>query len=61
MPPTDSMENCAALLHEGVSMSDRIGQQLGNYRLTEWVQPVAWIEWVNDLGDPIRYMAKEIR
>ena len=21
----------------------------------EWVQPVAWIEWVNDMGVPIRY------
>ena len=27
----------------------------------EWVQPVAWIEWVNDLGVPIRYMAHDIR
>jgi len=27
----------------------------------EWVQPVAWIEWVNDLGDTIRYMAQDIR
>ncbi len=27
----------------------------------EWVQPVAWIEWVNDLGVPIRYMAQDIR
>ena len=29
--------------------------------LDEWVQPVAWIEWVNDLGDTIRYMAQDIR
>lgn len=27
----------------------------------EWVQPVAWIEWVNGLGDTIRYMAQDIR
>ena len=27
----------------------------------EWVQPVAWIEWVNALGDTIRYMAQDIR
>jgi len=27
----------------------------------EWVQPVAWIEWVNALGVTIRYMAKDIR
>ena len=27
----------------------------------EWVQPVAWIEWVNVLGVPIRYMAQDIR
>jgi hypothetical protein len=27
----------------------------------EWVQPVAWIEWVNDIGVPIRYMAYDIR
>jgi hypothetical protein len=27
----------------------------------EWIQPVAWIEWINDLGVPIRYMAKDIR
>ncbi len=27
----------------------------------EWVQPVAWIEWVNDLGVPIRYLAQDIR
>ena len=27
----------------------------------EWVQPVAWIKWVNDLGVPIRYMAHDIR
>jgi hypothetical protein len=26
----------------------------------EWVQPVAWIEWVNDLGVSIRYMAQDI-
>jgi hypothetical protein len=29
--------------------------------LDEWVQPVAWIEWVNDLGDTIRYMTQNIR
>jgi hypothetical protein len=27
----------------------------------EWVQPVTWIEWVNDMGVPIRYMAQHIR
>ena len=27
----------------------------------EWVQPVAWIEWVNDRGVPIRYLAQDIR
>jgi len=27
----------------------------------EWIQPIAWIEWINDLGVPIRYMAKDIR
>ena len=27
----------------------------------EWMQPVAWIEWVNDLGDTIRYLAQDIR
>ncbi len=27
----------------------------------EWLQPVAWIEWVNDLGFPIRYLAHDIR
>ena len=27
----------------------------------EWVQPVAWIEWVNDLGVSIRYLAQDIR
>jgi hypothetical protein len=27
----------------------------------EWVQPVAWIEWINDLGVPIRYMAQDIQ
>jgi len=27
----------------------------------ERVQPVAWIEWVNALGDTIRYMAQDIR
>jgi hypothetical protein len=27
----------------------------------EWVQPVAWIEWVNALGVTIRYMARDIR
>ena len=27
----------------------------------EWVQPVAWIEWINDLGVSIRYMAQDIR
>ena len=27
----------------------------------EWLQPVAWIEWIHVLGVPIRYMAKDIR
>jgi len=27
----------------------------------EWVQPVAWIEWVNSRGVLIRYMAQDIR
>ncbi len=27
----------------------------------EWIQPVAWIEWMNDVGVPIRYMAQDIR
>ena len=27
----------------------------------EWVQPVAWIEWVNASRDTIRYMAQDIR
>jgi hypothetical protein len=27
----------------------------------EWIQPVVWIEWINDLGVPIRYMAQDIR
>ena len=27
----------------------------------EWIQSVAWIEWINDLGVPIRYMAQDIR
>lgn len=27
----------------------------------EWIQPVAWIEWINDLGIPIRYTAQDIR
>ncbi len=26
-----------------------------------WVQPVAWIEWVDDLGVLIRYMAQDVR
>ncbi len=26
----------------------------------EWVQPVAWIEWINDLGVTIRYMARSL-
>ena len=26
----------------------------------EWVQPVAWIEWVNDLGVLIRSMAQDV-
>lgn len=27
----------------------------------EWVQPIAWIEWVNDRGVLIGYMAQDIR
>ena len=27
----------------------------------EWIQSVAWIEWVNKLGVCIRYMAQDIR
>ena len=27
----------------------------------EWIQPIAWIEWINDLGVPIRHMAQDIR
>ncbi len=27
----------------------------------EWIQPVVWIEWINDLGVPIRYVAQDIR
>lgn len=27
----------------------------------EWIQPVVWVEWINDLGNPIRYMAQDIR
>ena len=27
----------------------------------EWIQPVAWIEWVNVLGITIRYMPQDIR
>ena len=27
----------------------------------EWIQPVAWIEWVNDLGVSMRYLAQDIR
>ena len=27
----------------------------------EWMQPVAWIEWVNSRGVTIRYMAQDIR
>jgi hypothetical protein len=27
----------------------------------EWILPVSWIEWINDLGVPIRYMAQDIR
>ncbi len=26
----------------------------------EWVQPVLWIEWINDVGVLIRYMARDI-
>jgi len=27
----------------------------------EWLQPVAWIEWINARGVLIRYMAQDIR
>lgn len=27
----------------------------------EWKGPVAWIEWMNGLGDPVRYTAQDIR
>jgi|GEM_PF-1639962 len=27
----------------------------------EWVQPVAWIEWVNERSVLVRYMAQDIR
>jgi malate synthase len=27
----------------------------------EWVQPVTWIEWINDIDVSIRYMARDIR
>src|SRR2546428_9398082 len=27
----------------------------------EWVQPVAWIEWINDMGVPVRYMPQDIQ
>jgi len=27
----------------------------------EWIQPAAWIEWINDLGVPTRYIAQDIR
>ncbi len=27
----------------------------------EWVQPIAWIEWINRIGVPIRYMPEDIR
>ena len=27
----------------------------------EWVQPVAWIEWINRIGVLIRYMPQDIR
>lgn len=27
----------------------------------EWIQPVAWIEWINVRGVTIRYMEQEIR
>jgi hypothetical protein len=27
----------------------------------EWIQTVVWIEWMNDLGVPIRYMTQDIR
>ena len=27
----------------------------------EWVGPVAWVEWVNDRGVTIRYLAQDIR
>jgi hypothetical protein len=26
-----------------------------------WMGPVSYIEWVNGLGDPVRYLAQEIR
>ncbi len=26
-----------------------------------WMGPVAYIEWVNGLGNPVRYLAQEIR
>ena len=29
--------------------------------VSKGVQPVAWIEWVNDRGVPIRYLAQDIR
>jgi hypothetical protein len=27
----------------------------------DWIRPVAWIEWVDDLGVCIRYLAQDIR
>ncbi len=27
----------------------------------EWRGPVSWIEWVNGLGEPVRYLATAIR
>ena len=27
----------------------------------EWIQPVLWIEWVNDRNALIRYMAQDVR
>ena len=27
----------------------------------EWVQPVAWIEWINRIGVLIRYVPQDIR
>ena len=27
----------------------------------EWIQPVVWIEWINNLGVLIRYVAQDIR